>query len=47
MLRKEKAVPLFPFETGETSAYGLYNTQDRGCLFVGPGVEVYEGHDRG
>ena len=31
------------FETGETSAYGLYNTQDRGRLFVGPGVEVYEG----
>ena len=31
------------FKTGETSAYGLYNTQDRGRLFVGPGVEVYEG----
>ena len=30
-------------ETGETSAYGLFNTQDRGRLFVGPGVEVYEG----
>lgn len=31
------------YETGETSGYGLFNTQDRGRLFVGPGVEVYEG----
>ena len=31
------------FETGTTSSYGLFNTQDRGRLFVGPGVEVYEG----
>lgn len=31
------------FETGVTSAYGLFNTQDRGRLFVGAGVEVYEG----
>ena len=31
------------FEDGETCAYGLYNTQDRGRLFVGPGVAVYEG----
>ena len=30
-------------ETGETSTYGLFNTQDRGRLFVGPGVPVYEG----
>ncbi len=30
-------------ETGETTGYGLYNTQSRGRLFVGPGVEVYEG----
>lgn len=30
-------------ESGETSAYGLFNTQDRGRLFVGPGVPVYEG----
>ena len=30
-------------ETGETTGYGLFNTQDRGRLFVGPGVEVYEG----
>ncbi|MCQ2476774.1 MAG: translational GTPase TypA [Clostridia bacterium] len=30
-------------ETGLSSAYGLFNTQDRGRLFIGPGVEVYEG----
>lgn len=30
-------------ETGITTGYGLWNTQDRGKLFVGPGVEVYEG----
>ena len=30
-------------ESGETTAYGLFNTQDRGRLFVGPGVPVYEG----
>ena len=30
-------------ETGVSSAYGLFNTQDRGRLFIGPGVPVYEG----
>ncbi len=30
-------------ETGETTGYGLFNTQERGRLFVGPGVDVYEG----
>lgn len=30
-------------ETGTTTGYGLWNTQDRGKLFLGPGVEVYEG----
>lgn len=30
-------------ETGETTGYGLFNTQSRGRLFVGPGVPVYEG----
>ena len=34
---------LVSYETGETSAYGLYNAQDRGELFVGAGVPVYEG----
>ena len=30
-------------EIGESTAYGLFNTQDRGRLFIGPGVPVYEG----
>ena len=30
-------------EAGESTGYGLFNTQDRGRLFIGPGVEVYEG----
>ena len=34
---------LVVFETGETSSYGLFNAQDRGALFVGPAVPVYEG----
>ena len=34
---------LIAFETGEAVSYGLYNSQERGSLFIGPGVEVYEG----
>ena len=30
-------------ESGESTGYGLFNTQDRGRLFIGPGVPVYEG----
>lgn len=30
-------------ETGETTGYGLFNTQERGRLFVSPGLPVYEG----
>ena len=30
-------------ETGETTSYGLFNTQSRGRLFIGPGEPVYEG----
>ncbi len=30
-------------ETGESTAYGLFNTQSRGRLFIGAGVPVYEG----
>ncbi len=30
-------------EAGESTAYGLFAAQDRGRLFIGPGVEVYEG----
>mgnify|MGYP000956607771 CR=1 FL=1 len=34
---------LIAFETGEAVAYGLFNAQDRGTLFVGPGEKVYSG----
>ncbi|MBE7042821.1 MAG: translational GTPase TypA [Ruminococcaceae bacterium] len=34
---------LVAFETGTSVGYGLFNAQDRGSLFIGPGVEVYEG----
>ena len=34
---------LVAFETGECAAYGLFNAQDRGALFVEPGDQVYEG----
>jgi len=30
-------------EQGETTAYGLFNAQERGRLFIGPGVQVYAG----
>ena len=30
-------------EAGETTRYGLFNTQERGQLFVGPQTQVYEG----
>ncbi|NMC27671.1 MAG: translational GTPase TypA, partial [Syntrophomonadaceae bacterium] len=30
-------------ESGIAVAYGLYGVQERGTLFIGPGVEVYEG----
>ena len=31
------------FEAGKAVTYGLYNAQDKGDLFIGPGTEVYEG----
>lgn len=34
---------LIAHETGETVAYGLFQAQERGRLFVGPGIPVYEG----
>ena len=34
---------LVAFETGDASAYGLFNAQDRGALFIGPGTPVYAG----
>ncbi|HOK62753.1 MAG TPA: translational GTPase TypA, partial [Soehngenia sp.] len=40
---KRKVGSLIAFETGEATAYGLYQAQDRGILFITPGTEVYEG----
>ena len=34
---------LVAFETGESVTYGLFNAQERGQLFIGAGVPVYEG----
>jgi len=34
---------LIAYETGTSSAYGLNIAQERGALFIGPGVEVYQG----
>jgi len=34
---------LIAFETGKTLTYGLYNAQERGTLFIGAGVDVYQG----
>ena len=34
---------LISYETGESVAYGLYNAQDRGRLFIGAGEKVYAG----
>jgi len=34
---------MISFETGESITYGLFNAQERGTLFIGPGVPVYGG----
>lgn len=34
---------LIAYESGETITYGLFNAQERGTLFVGPGQKVYGG----
>ncbi len=34
---------LVAFETGETTAYGIFNVQDRGVMFIVPGQQVYAG----
>ena len=34
---------LIAFETGEACSYGLFNAQERGSLFIGPGTPVYAG----
>ena len=42
-IERRKSGSLIAFETGEACTYGLYNAQERGQLFIGPGVEVYAG----
>ena len=42
-LQRRNTGSLVSFETGESVSYGLFNAQDRGALFIGPGVAVYEG----
>ncbi|MBR0081437.1 MAG: translational GTPase TypA [Clostridia bacterium] len=42
-IAERKTGSLVAHETGDTSSYGLFYAQDRGRLFVGPGVPVYEG----
>ena len=34
---------LIAFESGESITYGLFNAQERGTLFIGPGEQVYGG----
>ncbi len=42
-IERRPAGSLIAFETGEAVAYGLFNAQDRGTLFIGAGAKVYEG----
>ena len=42
-LNYRKQGSLIAFEAGESITYGLFNAQERGLLFIGPGVKVYSG----
>ena len=42
-IERRKTGSLIAFETGETTAYGIGGIQDRGYMFIGPGVPVYGG----
>ncbi len=42
-IQYRKQGSLIAFETGESVTYGLYNAQERGTLFIGPGEKVYAG----
>ncbi len=42
-IRSRDRGSLIASETGEAVPYGLYNAQERGTLFIGPGEMVYEG----
>lgn len=42
-IQYRKQGSLIAFETGEAITYGLFNAQERGSLFIGPGQKVYSG----
>ena len=42
-IQRRRTGSLISFETGESITYGLFNAQERGALFIGAGVPVYEG----
>lgn len=42
-LSYRKTGSLIAYESGESITYGLFNAQERGILFIGPGVKVYSG----
>ena len=42
-IQYRKQGSLIAFESGESVTYGLFNAQDRGTLFIGPGEKVYSG----
>ncbi len=42
-IQYRKQGSLIAFEAGEAITYGLFNAQERGALFIGPGEKVYAG----
>ena len=42
-VRRRNTGSLIAFETGEAVAYGIFNVQDRGTMFISPGTKVYAG----
>ncbi len=42
-IQYRKQGSLIAFEAGESITYGLFNAQERGTLFIGPGEKVYSG----
>ena len=42
-IQYRKTGSLIAFEDGESITYGLFNAQERGVLFIGPGERVYSG----
>ena len=42
-IERRQVGSLIAFESGEACSYGLFNAQERGSLFIGPGTPVYAG----